>query len=104
MHRCITRYKSVGSEQWDILSAPSRHWPSRIYSRCRDNRVDAAVEMDGELNVPIGPSGQFAGPYFKGHNPPLLMINGTKDTLSPYGKSQALYTNAPVASYFALKK
>ncbi len=68
-------------------------------SCCRDNRVDAAVEMDGELNVPIGPSGQFAGTYFKGHNPPLLMINGTKDTLSPYGTSQALYTNAPVPSY-----
>ena len=64
-------------------------------SCCRDSRIGAAVEMDGELNVPIGPSGQFPGSYFKGKNAPLLMINGTKDTISPYPISQALYARAP---------
>lgn len=69
-------------------------------SCCRDSRIDAAVEMDGELNVPIGPTGQFAGTYFKGHNPPLLVVNGTKDTIGPYVISQAIYAEAPGPKYF----
>jgi fermentation-respiration switch protein FrsA (DUF1100 family) len=56
--------------------------------------------MDGELNVPIGPAGQFSGTYFKGHNPPLLVVNGTKDTIGPYVISQAIYAKAPVPKYF----
>lgn len=69
-------------------------------SCCRDKRIGAAVEMDGELNVPIGPQGQFSGTYFKGHNPPLLAVNGTKDTVAPYAVSTALYRKAPTPKYF----
>ncbi len=69
-------------------------------SCCRDSRIGAAVEMDGELNVPIGPTGQFPGTYFKGHNPPLLVVNGTKDTIGPYVISQAIYAKAPAPKYF----
>ena len=69
-------------------------------SCCRDPRIKAAVEMDGELNVPIGPPGNFAGTYFNGHNPPLLVVNGTKDTIGPYAISQALYAGAPAPKYF----
>ncbi len=69
-------------------------------SCCHDPRISAAVEMDGELNVPIGPVGTFAGTYFKGHNAPLLVVNGTKDTVSPYAVSQATYAKAPVPKYF----
>ncbi len=68
-------------------------------SCCRDARIGAAVEMDGELNVPIGPAGQFSGTYFKGHSPPLLVVNGTKDTVGPYIVSQAIYAKAPVPKY-----
>ena len=64
-------------------------------SCCHDSRIDAAVEMDGELNVPRGPTGEFSGSYFKGHNPPLLVVNGTKDTIGPYVVSQAIYAEAP---------
>ncbi len=69
-------------------------------SCCRDARIDAAVEMDGELNVPIGPEGNFSGTYFKGHNPPLLVVNGTKDTIGPYAVSQAIYAKAPAPKFF----
>jgi fermentation-respiration switch protein FrsA (DUF1100 family) len=69
-------------------------------SCCRDTRIGAAVEMDGELNVPIGPQGNFAGTYFKGHNPPLLVVNGTKDTIGPYAVSQAIFAKAPTPKYF----
>jgi predicted dienelactone hydrolase len=69
-------------------------------SCCRDSRISAAVEMDGELNVPIGPEGNFSGSYFKGHNAPLLVINGTKDTVGPYAISKALYSKAPAPKYF----
>jgi fermentation-respiration switch protein FrsA (DUF1100 family) len=69
-------------------------------SCCRDARIDAAVEMDGELNVPIGPQGNFSGTYFKGHNPPLLVVNGTKDTIGPYAISQAIYAQAPAPKFF----
>jgi predicted dienelactone hydrolase len=69
-------------------------------SCCRDTRIGAAIEMDGELNVPIGPTGQFSGTYFKDHNPPLLVINGTKDTIGPYRISQSIYAKAPPPKYF----
>ncbi len=69
-------------------------------SCCRDPRINAAVEMDGELNVPIGPTGTFEGTYFKGHNPPLLVVNGTLDTIAPYATSQALYAQVPHPKYF----
>jgi predicted dienelactone hydrolase len=69
-------------------------------SCCRDPRIRAAVEMDGELNVPIGRSGQFPGEYFKGHGPPLLVVNGTKDTIGPYAVSRAIYARAPAPKYF----
>jgi predicted dienelactone hydrolase len=69
-------------------------------SCCRDARISAAVEMDGELNVPIGPEGNFPGTYFKGHNPPLLVVNGTKDTIGPYAISQAIYAQSPTPKYF----
>ena len=69
-------------------------------SCCHDSRIGAAVEMDGELNVPIGPVGNFSGTYFKGHNPPLLVVNGTKDTIGPYAISQALFAKAPAPKYF----
>ncbi len=69
-------------------------------SCCRDSRIGAAVEMDGELNVPIGPTGEFSGTYFKGHNAPLLVVNGTKDTIGPYAVSQAIYAKAPAPKYF----
>jgi fermentation-respiration switch protein FrsA (DUF1100 family) len=69
-------------------------------SCCHDARIGAAVEMDGELNVPIGPEGNFSGTYFRGHNPPLLVVNGTKDTIGPYAVSQAIYAKAPVPKYF----
>jgi fermentation-respiration switch protein FrsA (DUF1100 family) len=69
-------------------------------SCCRDVRIDAAAELDGELNIPIGPTGNFAGTYFKGRNPPLLIVNGTQDTISPYPISKALYAKAPSPKYF----
>lgn len=69
-------------------------------SCCRDVRISAAAELDGELNIPIGPTGKFAGTYFKGHNPPLLIVNGTQDTISPYAISQALYAKAPSPKFF----
>jgi fermentation-respiration switch protein FrsA (DUF1100 family) len=69
-------------------------------SCCHDARIGAAVEMDGELNVPIGPQGNFAGTYFKGHNPPLLVVNGTKDTIGPYAVSQAIYAQSPTPKFF----
>jgi predicted dienelactone hydrolase len=69
-------------------------------SCCRDARIQAAVEMDGELNVPVGPLGQFPGTYFKGHNPPLLVVNGTKDTIGPYAVARAIYAKAPAPKYF----
>jgi predicted dienelactone hydrolase len=69
-------------------------------SCCRDARINAAIEMDGELNVPIGPEGNFSGTYFKGHNPPLLVVNGTQDTIGPYAISQAIYAKAPAPKYF----
>jgi predicted dienelactone hydrolase len=68
-------------------------------SCCRDARIRAAVEMDGELNVPVGPLGQFDGTYFKGHNPPLLVVNGTKDTIGPYAVARAIYAKAPAPKY-----
>jgi fermentation-respiration switch protein FrsA (DUF1100 family) len=69
-------------------------------SCCHDVRIGAAVEMDGELNVPIGSAGKFPGIYFKGHNPPLLVVNGTKDTIGPYAVSKAIYAVAPAPKYF----
>ena len=51
------------------------------------------------MNVPIGP-GQFSGTYFKGHNPSLLVVNGTKDTTGPYVISRAIYAEAPGPTYF----
>ena len=69
-------------------------------SCCRDARIDAAVEMDGQLEIPIGPQGDFSGTYFKGQNPPLLVINGTKDTIAPYPSSQAIFAKAPAPKYF----
>jgi predicted dienelactone hydrolase len=69
-------------------------------SCCRDARIRAAVEMDGELNVPVGPLGQFPGTYFKGHNPPLLVVNGTKDTIGPYAIARSIYAKAPAPKYF----
>jgi dienelactone hydrolase len=69
-------------------------------SCCRDHRIRAVVEMDGELNVPIGPPGQFAGNYFKGHNAPLLVVNGTKDTLAHYPVSRTIYAKAAAPKYF----
>ena len=69
-------------------------------SCCYDSRIGAAVEMDGELNVPIGPTGQFPGTYFKDHNPPLLVVNGTKDTIGPYAISRAIFAQAPAPKYF----
>jgi predicted dienelactone hydrolase len=69
-------------------------------SCCRDARIRAAVEMDGELNVPVGPLGQFPGTYFKGHNPPLMVVNGTKDTIGPYAVARAIYAKAPAPKYF----
>ena len=56
--------------------------------------------MDGELNVPIGPEGTFSGTYFEGHSPPLLVVNGTKDTIGPYAVSQAIYARAPAPKFF----
>jgi len=69
-------------------------------SCCHDARIGAAVEIDGELNVPIGPVGNFKGTYFKGHNPPLLVVNGTKDTIGPYAVSKAIYAKARAPKYF----
>jgi predicted dienelactone hydrolase len=69
-------------------------------SCCRDARINAAIEMDGELNVPIGPEGNFSGTYFNGHDPPLLVVNGTKDTIGPYAISEAIYSKAPAPKYF----
>jgi dienelactone hydrolase len=69
-------------------------------SCCRDVRIGAAAEMDGELNVPIGAAGKFPGIYFKGHNPPLLVVNGTKDTVGPYAVSKTIYATAPAPKYF----
>ena len=69
-------------------------------SCCRDARIDASVEMDGQLEIPIGPQGDFSGTYFKGQTPPLLVVNGTKDTIAPYRTSQAIYAEAPAPKYF----
>ncbi|HZT66399.1 MAG TPA: hypothetical protein VFA11_11475 [Acidimicrobiales bacterium] len=52
---------------------------------CRDQRVSAGLVMAGaELS-------SFGGAYFSGPTPPLLVVQGTADTVNPASAAQALY-------------
>jgi hypothetical protein len=68
-------------------------------SCCRDARIDAAVEIDGEEKLPGG-LGAFPGTYFTGNAPPLLVVHGSADQTAPYSFGQAIYAEAPVPKYF----
>ncbi len=61
---------------------------------CRDPVVKAAVILSGaELS-------SFGGSYFGSGSVPLLVIQGTADTVNPPGCSVALYNQAPAPKYY----
>jgi predicted dienelactone hydrolase len=61
---------------------------------CRDRRVKAAVILSGaEL-------GAFGGSYYGAGSVPLLVIQGTADTVNLPGCSAALYDQAPAPKYY----
>ena len=65
-------------------------------SCCHDGRIDAVAELDGELTVP---GNSFDGTYFTGHNPPLLIVNGTADQIAPFPMATSIFAQAPSPKY-----
>jgi predicted dienelactone hydrolase len=63
-------------------------------SCCRDPRVRAAAILSGaELS-------SFGGRYFSTNVPPLLVVQGSADTINPPACSARLYTDAPAWKYY----
>lgn len=63
-------------------------------SCCREPAVKAAAILSGaELSG-------FGGSYYRDGSPPLLVIQGNRDTINPPGCSAALYDQAPVPKYY----
>ncbi|HET9104051.1 MAG TPA: hypothetical protein VFN55_11930 [Solirubrobacteraceae bacterium] len=61
---------------------------------CRDHRVKAAVILSGaELAA-------FGGTYYAAGSPPLLVTQGTGDTINVPGCSAQLYDGAPAPKYY----
>jgi predicted dienelactone hydrolase len=65
-------------------------------SCCHDARIGAVAELDGELTVP---GNSFSGTYFKGHNPPLLIVNGTADQIAPFPVALSIFAQAASPKY-----
>ena len=62
-------------------------------SCCTDGRVKAAAILSGaELAA-------FGGSYFGGRSVPLLVVQGTADTINPPGCSAQIYDAAPAPKY-----
>jgi predicted dienelactone hydrolase len=63
-------------------------------SCCRDRRVKAAAILSGaELT-------SFGGSYFTTASPPLLVTQGSADTINPPACSAQLYDDAPPPKYY----
>jgi predicted dienelactone hydrolase len=63
-------------------------------SCCRDPSIRAAVILSGaEL-------ASFGGSYFTAGSPPLLVVQGTADSVNPPGCSALAYDTAPRSKYF----
>jgi predicted dienelactone hydrolase len=63
-------------------------------SCCRDRRVKAAAILSGaELT-------SFGGSYFTTASPPLLVTQGSADTINPPACSAQLYDDAPQPKYY----
>jgi predicted dienelactone hydrolase len=63
-------------------------------SCCRDPRVKAAAVLSGaEL-------ASFGGRYYDGGSPPLLVAQGSADTINPPACSAQLYAGAPAHKYY----
>ena len=63
-------------------------------SCCIDRRVDAAVTWSG-IQLPFQ-----NGSFFTTPTPPLLLIHGTADNISPYAGSRNAYRRAPAPKAF----
>ena len=63
-------------------------------SCCRDRTVKAAVILSGSEN------GGFGGAYYTTGSVPLLVVQGSADTISPAGCSIDLYDQAPRPKYY----
>ncbi len=63
-------------------------------SCCRDARVKAAAVLSGaELS-------SFGGTYFSGSDVPLLVVQGSADTVNPSSCSAQIYNQAPSPKYY----
>jgi predicted dienelactone hydrolase len=63
-------------------------------SCCRDPRVKAAVILSGaELS-------SFGGSYFAGNTVPLMVVQGSADTINPPACSVQIYDGAPSPKYY----
>lgn len=63
-------------------------------SCCRDHRIKAAVILSG------AEASLFGGSYYRSGNPPLLVVQGDRDTLNLPGCSQQLYDGAGPPRYY----
>jgi fermentation-respiration switch protein FrsA (DUF1100 family) len=63
-------------------------------SCCRDRAVKAAVILSGSENR------GFGGAYYTTGSVPLLVVQGSADTISPPGCSVELYDQAPRPKYY----
>jgi predicted dienelactone hydrolase len=63
-------------------------------SCCRDRMVKAAVVLSGSENR------GFGGPYYTTGSAPLLVVQGSADTISPARCSIDLYDQAPRPKYY----
>jgi pimeloyl-ACP methyl ester carboxylesterase len=63
-------------------------------SCCRDRVVKAAVILSGSENRGLG------GAYYTKGSVPLLVVQGSADTISPPGCSVELYDQAPRPKYY----
>jgi dienelactone hydrolase len=60
---------------------------------CRDRRIGAAIVLAG-AQLPIE-----GGRYLRAHGPPLLVAQGTADTINDPSETRALYDGAPTPKY-----
>lgn len=63
-------------------------------SCCKDVRVKAVISLSGaEL-------GSYPGKYFTTAGPPLLVVQGTADTINPPSESQTVFASAGSPKYY----
>lgn len=61
---------------------------------CEDNRVDAAVIIDGTETPTFG-----TAKYFAGRTVPILVVHGTADQTIPYANGKKIYSDAKAPKY-----